>query len=431
MKSIKDILEAAKMKGADPCWKGYQMVGMKDKGGKKVPNCVPEEVQQEGAVPASEKIITVKHKTSGKTLRISVNAAQKYRTMGYHYHPVNEAKDEQEYGYEGDMALNQLATLTRCADMIKELLKPDTDMPEWVQSKITLATDYIQTAADYMYSEMKESVEQIDELSNATLRGYADKARTDIQKTLPKLHTDAKASGRIDKRVSGLAASTIAKVKNNMKKEEVEQIDEISDNLAGNYLKKVNNNLIKKVGMKPDLYNHLEPKRQKGATRALNRLMKPVEEAIHTDGGPPTEAAATLTVTGQPKLNKTVGQTKLIPYVQENKETKPPFDKPYTTTKAVVTDKSGAKHTPMSRARDLARKAMARKPVEEQSNVTPNPFTVPEIDIGKAPKKSRQMNIVREAMADAKKKKKEVTEAGSDKFIADPELTSQITKSNP
>jgi len=72
---------------------------------------------------------------------------------------MQEAKDESEYGYEGDMALNQLATLTRCAEMIKDMLKPDTDMPEWVQSKITLATDYIQTAADYMYSEMKEEVE--------------------------------------------------------------------------------------------------------------------------------------------------------------------------------------------------------------------------------------------------------------------------------
>ena len=70
---------------------------------------------------------------------------------------IKEEKDEQEYGYEGDMALNQLATLTRCADMIKEILKPDTDLPEWVQSKITLATDYIQTAADYMHSEMNEA----------------------------------------------------------------------------------------------------------------------------------------------------------------------------------------------------------------------------------------------------------------------------------
>ena len=28
---------------ADPCWKGYKQIGMKDKGGKQVPNCVPNE----------------------------------------------------------------------------------------------------------------------------------------------------------------------------------------------------------------------------------------------------------------------------------------------------------------------------------------------------------------------------------------------------
>ena len=48
---LKDIQEE------DPCWKGYTQVGMKDKGGKKVPNCVPskgkgykEEVEIEEAV---------------------------------------------------------------------------------------------------------------------------------------------------------------------------------------------------------------------------------------------------------------------------------------------------------------------------------------------------------------------------------------------
>jgi hypothetical protein len=30
----------AKKKG-DACWKGYEQVGMKQKGGRKVPNCVP------------------------------------------------------------------------------------------------------------------------------------------------------------------------------------------------------------------------------------------------------------------------------------------------------------------------------------------------------------------------------------------------------
>jgi hypothetical protein len=28
-------------KNNKPCWKGYEMIGMKTKGTKKVPNCVP------------------------------------------------------------------------------------------------------------------------------------------------------------------------------------------------------------------------------------------------------------------------------------------------------------------------------------------------------------------------------------------------------
>ena len=31
-----------KKKGSDPCWAGYEAVGMKTKNGKKVPNCVPK-----------------------------------------------------------------------------------------------------------------------------------------------------------------------------------------------------------------------------------------------------------------------------------------------------------------------------------------------------------------------------------------------------
>lgn len=37
MLSFKEFLEESK----DPCWKGYEMIGMKKKNGKKVPNCVP------------------------------------------------------------------------------------------------------------------------------------------------------------------------------------------------------------------------------------------------------------------------------------------------------------------------------------------------------------------------------------------------------
>jgi len=30
------------VKKKGPCWEGYEMIGMKDKGGRQVPNCVPK-----------------------------------------------------------------------------------------------------------------------------------------------------------------------------------------------------------------------------------------------------------------------------------------------------------------------------------------------------------------------------------------------------
>lgn len=69
---------------------------------------------------------------------------------------LREAKDEGEYGYEGDMVRAQLMDIVSHAKMLHGMLKPDTDLPEWVQSKITLAQDYVQTAADYMETQMNE-----------------------------------------------------------------------------------------------------------------------------------------------------------------------------------------------------------------------------------------------------------------------------------
>jgi hypothetical protein len=75
---------------------------------------------------------------------------------------AKEEKDSKEYGYEGDMAINQLKTIMRHAEYLIDMMKPDTDLPEWVQSKITLAADYIQTSCDYLTSEMDESVNESD-----------------------------------------------------------------------------------------------------------------------------------------------------------------------------------------------------------------------------------------------------------------------------
>lgn len=68
------------------------------------------------------------------------------------------AKEKQEYDYEGDMAMSQLKSIIANAQRIHDMLGRDTNLPEWVQSKITLAEDYITTAANYMQGEMKEEV---------------------------------------------------------------------------------------------------------------------------------------------------------------------------------------------------------------------------------------------------------------------------------
>jgi hypothetical protein len=89
--------------------------------------------------------------------------------------------------------------------------------------------------------------------------------------------------------------------------------------------------------------------------------------------------------------------------MKESKDNSPPFDGPYTKDKGTVTDKSGAKHTPMSRARDLARKAM-----KKQADSLKAPSRLGE-------ESSRKAEIVKSA---AKKKKPDSKE---DTFQAEPE----------
>jgi hypothetical protein len=57
-----------------PCWKGYKQVGMKDKGGKQVPNCVPNEsVVKEGRGIGSVQ------RDLGKTIEAIANELKAYK----------------------------------------------------------------------------------------------------------------------------------------------------------------------------------------------------------------------------------------------------------------------------------------------------------------------------------------------------------------
>ena len=83
----KESLEGAKRtEDTDPCWKGYTAVGMKMKNGRKVPNCVPEDVT---ARHASHKIVRVK-KGSNFIYRKMTEAPASAFVTPNHPHPTGK-----------------------------------------------------------------------------------------------------------------------------------------------------------------------------------------------------------------------------------------------------------------------------------------------------------------------------------------------------
>lgn len=70
---VKSVVREAldKLEEEDPCWKGYKMLGMKEKNGRKVPNCVKEDAKgykspSGGLTPKGRK--AYHHKTGGTLL---------------------------------------------------------------------------------------------------------------------------------------------------------------------------------------------------------------------------------------------------------------------------------------------------------------------------------------------------------------------------
>jgi hypothetical protein len=72
---------------------------------------------------------------------------------------------------EGSMLLNQLEELERGIEMLRAYVGNDYEkqLPAWVQSKVTLATDYISTAGNYLSSKNEKVTEEtIKESSDLT-----------------------------------------------------------------------------------------------------------------------------------------------------------------------------------------------------------------------------------------------------------------------
>ena len=67
-------------------------------------------------------------------------------------------QDPGEYDQEGDMAKDELMTMIRSARKLIGMLDNNDNMPEWTQKKINKATDYVDTASDYISSKKERGV---------------------------------------------------------------------------------------------------------------------------------------------------------------------------------------------------------------------------------------------------------------------------------
>jgi hypothetical protein len=274
------------------------------------------------------------------------------------------------------------------------MLKDDTNIAEWVQSKITLSEDYISTVANYMMSELDESTSARLRLAKALERAREQSAREER------------------------AGAALLKPKS--KNEEVEQIDEARPSqrhpLEGHEYHKKSNDAL--VHIAKDAHAAAEAMKSHNTT-AENKYRDQANDSAtvrhyRQKNGMPDWYKKKYGHVKEGVVNEVMDEPNYKNSIQARQKkaddaNKPPFDGPYTTGPSTVTDKSGAIHGPMSRVRDLARAAAKRQaqkmPVKEDLE------------------ESRKAEIVKEIMKKGKKKE-------DNSFQAEPVIGSTVVKAD-
>ena len=165
-----------------------------------------------------------------------------------------EAKDPEEYDNEGSMMKGQLRQICSANEKLMSMVKDDENLPEWVQSKVTKATDYIRSVRDYLESEKMEE----KTLTPAEVR-KRDKIAKAIKKDDPNMPMDKKMA---------IATATAKRVA-----EESEQLDE----LTAAELKLINQMYDKKGNLTPmgkKVMAHGKAKVNEVSSKTLSNYMR-------------------------------------------------------------------------------------------------------------------------------------------------------------
>jgi hypothetical protein len=144
---------------------------------------------------------------------------------------------------EGSMVLNQIEELERGCAMIRDYIGKDYEkqLPAWVQSKVTLATDYMSTVGNYLASKNEDVKEAHDPWKDkhfgpTKIIKQKYHVKTDTKSYNVKADNEDHAHKLVTKHAPGSKIVSIEHKGRMM--EEIEPIDEISKELTHSYLKK-------------------------------------------------------------------------------------------------------------------------------------------------------------------------------------------------
>jgi len=161
---------------SEACWDGYEAKGMKKKGKKMVPNCVPvkEETEMIRYCPKCDKCETRAECKYGPKYwdMFSLPAPLSPNQKKYNIATVHPGNFPESYDHEHSMARSEISTIISAAKRLRRKMKGEGNVEAWVQSKITKAADYLDSAADYVDSgEMKEEQNNLDEIAPTLVAG--------------------------------------------------------------------------------------------------------------------------------------------------------------------------------------------------------------------------------------------------------------------
>lgn len=151
----------------DACWKGYTAIGMKNKGGRKVPNCVKiDSKHSEGDIATAEMTPNYLPEEPGTGpaknpqmkeagIRMPrdtvIKKSNEKDELAMEAAP-NYSEDEAFHSEEPNarMALTQLRAMREKVDIMLGMLYPDDNLPPWCATKITNAGTALASVSDYL-----------------------------------------------------------------------------------------------------------------------------------------------------------------------------------------------------------------------------------------------------------------------------------------